>query len=35
VDNAIMTAGLMDDGRSMVTRVNTLLERLIQSEIAK
>ena len=31
-DNALVTAGLMDDSRGMVARVNTLLEKLIASE---
>ena len=31
-DNALVTAGLMDESRGMVARVNTLLEKLIASE---
>ena len=32
VDNALVSAGLMDDGRSMVTRINSLVEMLIKSK---
>lgn len=32
VDNALVGAGLMDDSRVMVGRVNTLLEALLEAK---
>jgi hypothetical protein len=33
VDNALVTAGIMDDARSMVSRVNGLVELLLKERV--